>query len=292
MGVATNQTQRMLQALAEAGARTPDLKDYYEFHRTLCEILDQARADISGALPAEVEGALRTRLVEGSPLLSFDQLPVQGERFANLVATIAQALTDYTPELGKQGVPDSPAECLRLARQRFEEGQVSGQRTSASTSTEPGEVSVEPSGPPEAATLAHLSVDLALRPYLEWGAEQLRPYVEAQGAWRRGYCPICGGAPDFASLDEESGARHLLCSRCNTQWPYHRLGCPFCGTTDHTKLFYYPSDDGVYRLYVCQECRRYLKTIDLRQARHAVLLPLERVTSVAMDAAALEEGYR
>jgi len=35
-----------------------------------------------------------------------------------------------------------------------------------------------------------------------------------------------------------------------------------------------------------------LKTIDLRQAGRAILLPVERVTTVAMDAAARQAGYR
>ena len=61
--------------------------------------------------------------------------------------------------------------------------------------------------------------------------------------------------------------------------------------TDHTKVVYYPSEDMVYRLYVCHGCQRYLKTIDLREAKHVILLPAERVTTVAMDAAAQQEGY-
>jgi FdhE protein len=221
------------------------------------------------------EQALQARLLQGLPLLSFAQLPAEAERFAKLVSNVAQLLIGYDPELVGQTVPDSPAECLALARQRFEDGQATG-----SPEEEPGEV-----------TLVQVSVDLALKPYLEWAAEQVLPHVDQQ-RWRRGYCPVCGGAPDFATLDAEVGTRHLLCSRCNSQWLYRRLGCPFCETTDHTKLVYYPSEDGVYRLYVCQECRRYLKTIDLRQVGRTVLLPVERVTTVAMDAAARQEGYR
>ena len=110
--------------------------------------------------------------------------------------------------------------------------------------------------------------------------------------WKRSYCPTCGGVPDFATLGAEVGARYLLCSRCNSQWLYRRLGCPFCDTTDHTKVAYYTSEDSVYRLYVCQECRRYLKTLDTRETARTVLLPVERVTTVAMDVAAQQEGYR
>ncbi len=266
--------QTVSEALAEAARQEPDLASYYEFHRALFQILDQARAEIAGTLEMADEEALRARLLQGLPLLSVAQLPVEGERFAKLVSTVAQLLTGYNPDLAEP-VPDSPAECLALAQQRFEEGQAGGEQ---------GEAQGE-------ATLAQMSVDLALKPYLEWAAEQMLPYVDQQ-RWRRGYCPVCGGAPDLASLAAEVGARHLLCSRCNSQWLYRRLGCPFCETTDHTKLIYYPSEDGVYRLYVCQECRRYLKTMDLRQVGRTVLLPVERVTTVAMDAAARQEGYR
>lgn len=272
---ADNQTQSILRALEEAGTQNPDLSAYYEFHRTLVQILSKTGAETWGTLEMVDQEVLQARLLQGVPLLSFAQLPLAGEPFAELISTVAQLLADYDPELAEQTVPDGPAECLALAQQRFEEGQAGGKR----------------SGEPEEATLTQASVDLALRPYLEWAAEQVLPYVDQQ-RWKRGYCPVCGGAPDFAFLDEEIGARHLLCSRCNSEWLYRRLGCPFCGTTDHTKLFYYPSEDGVYRLYVCQECRRYLKTIDLRQAGRVVLLPVERVTTVTMDAAAQQEGYK
>jgi len=296
--VTTNRTQLILQALADAGLQTPELRDYYEFHRALLEILAHAQADISGALPAEVVKASRMLAVHSSPsecpapLLAFDHLSLEGEDFAKLVRAVGRILSDYDPAFEGQGLPSSPAECLRLGRRRFEEGQACAQPTPVHPDGDEFGRDVDGDGPEVVPTLADLSVDLALRPYLEWAAQQLALPAEAEGAWRQGYCPICGGAPDLASLGEESGARFLLCSRCNTQWAYHRLGCPFCGTTDHTRLFYYPSDDRVYRLTVCRECRRYLKTIDLRQVHRAVLLPLERLTTLSMDAAALEAGYR
>jgi FdhE protein len=69
------------------------------------------------------------------------------------------------------------------------------------------------------------------------------------------------------------------------------VGCPSCGTGDHTKLSYYLSEDEAYRLYVCQACRRYLKVIDLRKVGRQVSFPVERVTTVGMDVAARQEGY-
>jgi len=136
-----------------------------------------------------------------------------------------------------------------------------------------------------------MAVDMALKPYLAWTAEQVLPHLN-QEHWKRGYCPVCGGSPDLAFLDEEIGARRLACSRCNSQWRYARIGCPFCGADDPDQIAYYPSDDEVYRLYVCQACRRYLKTKDLRRAGGPVWVEVERITTVAMDVAARQEGYR
>ena len=112
-----------------------------------------------------------------------------------------------------------------------------------------------------------------------------------QERWRRGYCPICGGNPDFAFLDNERGARWLLCSRCDAEWLFQRLECPYCGTQDQNALSYFTDDEGLYRLYVCEKCKRYLKAIDLRRAKSEVLLPLERLFTFALDAQAHEYGY-
>jgi FdhE protein len=90
-------------------------------------------------------------------------------------------------------------------------------------------------------------------------------------------------------LEKESGARKLVCSRCASLWPYRRLGCPFCES--QAKQTYYPSKDGVYRLYVCPDCNRYLKTIDLREVYRKVYPMVERLLTVGMDLAAQQEGY-
>lgn len=270
-----SQTQQILLALEEAGVQDPDLSTYYELHRTLFQTLARARTGISATLEMVDDLALQARLSQGLPLLSFAQLPVEAEQFAELVSTLAGVLVEYNPDLAQQTVPDNPLECLSLARQRFEEGKADEKQ----------------SGHNEDLPLAQVSVDLALKPYLEWAAEQVLPHID-QERWKRKYCPVCGGAPDFAFLEEKAGSRYLLCSRCSSQWLYHRLGCPFCGTQDHTKLSYYLGEDKVYRLYVCQVCHRYLKVMDLRQVARQVLFPVERVTTVAMDVAAQGEGYR
>jgi len=129
------------------------------------------------------------------------------------------------------------------------------------------------------------------RPFLLRWAADLTPLVEG-GVWQRDRCPVCGGQPDFAYLSTEEGRRYLACSRCDTDWRYKRLGCPFCGNTDASTYGYYPGQDGTYRLYACKNCRRYLKTLDEREATAERLLAVERVATIGMDLSALQDGYQ
>ena len=285
LSVVDDEARRVLGALKEAGTEDPDLNAVYDLHARLFRVLAQARADIKAEFERMGEWALQARLDQGMPLLSFAQVPLDADRFAELVLDVAGLLTESNPALEGQAVPNSPSACLALARQRFAEGQaVDEQADLVPRSARLGNGEGEQS-------LAEMSVDLALKPYLEWGAEQVLPHVELE-YWRRRYCPVCGGTPGLAFLGAESGTRYLLCSRCSSQWPYRRVGCPFCGTRDHTKLCYYLGEDAVYRLYVCRACRRYLKVLDLRKASREVHFPVERITTVGMDVAALQEGYR
>jgi len=101
----------------------------------------------------------------------------------------------------------------------------------------------------------------------------------------------CGGAPDFAVLEGDGGARRLLCGRCDAEWAHARTGCPFCGNQDRETLGYFGTGDAAHRLYVCDRCNRYLKTLDLRATWRRPLLPAERVLAVGMDLAAARAGY-
>ncbi len=94
----------------------------------------------------------------------------------------------------------------------------------------------------------------------------------------------------MAALHTESGARILLCPRCNGEWRYKRVGCPFCEGGE--PQIYYASEDERYRLYLCDSCRRYLKTVDLEKTGSDICLPVECLLTVSMDLAAQEKGYR
>lgn len=133
-------------------------------------------------------------------------------------------------------------------------------------------------------------IHAAAKPSLVNYAEALNASIK-QERWRRGYCPICGGNPDFSFLSKENGSRWLVCSRCDTEWLFQRLRCPYCNNTDQKTMSYYTGDEETYRLYVCDNCKHYLKTIDLRTTTNSVLIPLERLLTLEIDAQARDYGY-
>lgn len=135
-----------------------------------------------------------------------------------------------------------------------------------------------------------LCLKAAFHPILVRYSEQLSPLVN-QDSWRQRICPVCGGKPDFAFLDRETGARWLICSRCDAEWLFLRLECPFCGNQDQDSLAYFTNGKGLYRLYVCERCRAYLKAVDLRHATAEVLFPLQRIVTLDLDRQAHEAGY-
>ena len=211
---------------------------------------------------------------EGISLLSFSELSVDWSAVRHLFDDLVDLVADF--------FPSSPAK-------RFHDISDLKQVTKAWYEGESLEGRTEFQGSENEAILT-MAIHSALWPFLSIQSEVLLPLVE-QKLWRRGNCPICGGKPDFAFLDKEKGARWLLCSRCDAQWLFQRLRCPYCGNQNQETLAYFTDDEELYRLYVCEECKGYLKSIDLRKADSEVLLPLERILTLDLDNQAHEAGY-
>ncbi len=143
---------------------------------------------------------------------------------------------------------------------------------------------VASSGPEENELLTFLLIH-TWRPFLIHWAEELASLVN-DSVWYQNVCPICGGHPDFIYFSKDIGERHLLCLRCDTDWAYNRIGCPFCGNSDPATYGYYPDEKDTYRLYICNHCNHYLKTLDMRKITGQRLLPVERIITIDMDLAA------
>lgn len=142
-------------------------------------------------------------------------------------------------------------------------------------------VSVEP-----LAFLAYHSV----RPSLVRCAEALASRLDPD-RWERGVCPVCGSPPVLSALREE-GARHLVCSFCWHEWRSPRLFCPYCETKQSGSLhhFFDEAHPGC-RVDLCDNCKKYIKTTDLRERTGLYYPPLEQVSTLHLDIRAKEMGY-
>ena len=129
---------------------------------------------------------------------------------------------------------------------------------------------------------------LALRPFLARATEALARIDLAR--WHHGYCPFCGWEPDFAVITP-SAERHLICGRCVAQWPFPALACPFCPNTDRTRITSFATRDGRYRVSACDVCKRYLKAYDGRNASRPVMVSVDLIATLPLDAAAMQRGY-
>ena len=275
---ASEQDLQVLRALTTAREKHEELADLLDFYHDLYEIQFRAKADLS-EVAARDDLAASWRLEGGIPQLTFDQLGVVPEAFAEVVAQVMKVLVRHNPQWQGEKEERSPEELVLLAREVFE---------TWDTLTAPRP---EAEGSGDESWAGHptaLAVGFAMAPYLQRASDAVLPNLDLT-LWAQGHCPVCGGRPNFSVLEKETGARQLVCSRCNSMWPYARLGCPLCGSKE--KQQYFPSEDGVYRLYVCPDCGRYLKTMDLRIVYREVYPAVERLLTVGMDLAAHQEGY-
>lgn len=250
-----------------------------EVYRQLLLIQHEARSHSAAPKPSLIDD-LRERSSQGIPLLSFQELALDWAQVGNLVHQLADLVTEDSPDAKNE------VQALRTIA------------ANAAVLHDVIRVWFEGSSLAEIAAAQHIDDQLlafvigtALKPFLSTYCETLLPAVD-QELWQRTYCPICGGKPDFAFLDRERGARWLLCSRCDAEWLFRRLGCPYCGNQKLDSLAYFTDDERRYRLYVCEECRSYIKAIDLRRAPQDVVLPLERILTLDMDRQAQEAGYQ
>jgi FdhE protein len=269
--------QRVLRALGAAREHNEPLSELLDFYYDLYTVQFEAKPMLPEPEVRD-ELAMRWRLEGGIPQLTFDQLGLEEEPFAELVSALSAVLLKHNPAW--KDAEDGPGQkdLAVLAREVFE-------TWDTLTGPSPGK---EPAGGSLTGSPTAMAVGFALAPYLQRSGETIMPHLDL-AFWKQGYCPVCGGRPNFSILEEGTGARLLMCSRCASQWNFARMECPFCDTVDRPS--YFEGEEGLHRLYVCSACKGYLKAVDLRKARRVVNPMVERLLTVGMDLAAQQEGY-
>jgi FdhE protein len=268
---------RLVQELQRRAAGKPELAEIAAFYGDLLSA--QARVDVGACDVSALAQTAPSRIERGLPILSPDAFRADGSTLARLADEICVIAARHRPELANE------FEAIRAWLHQQRDAMV---QVAAEYLRDEGFRKGEEAGMDD--PLLAFALNNALHPFLRRYAKALALLVD-EPAWYRSRCPICGGQPDFAALAKESGARRLLCSRCDFEWAYWRIACPFCECDDPDQQKYSLSEDRVYRLCLCARCNRYLKTIDLRETPDERLLPIERILTLHIDFAAREAGY-
>jgi FdhE protein len=273
-------TEEILSELKKRGKKEKTKPELLEFYRKLLEIQYEAEQKLGVPEAGLSLKAASQRLGQGLPILRFEELTVDWAYLKDVFIRITELFREYASLFNKPLAPGATKKYgvtrLKRAIRAWFEG---------------SELPVEP-GDDAGNELDVLEdiLQLTFKPFLTGYRKALISLVRPEN-WRLGQCPVCGGNPDFAYLDDESGARWLVCSRCDAEWLFQRLQCPCCGTQDQNDLAYFTDDEGRYRLYVCENCKQYLKALDIRIAKSEFIPPLERFFTFDIDAQAREYDY-
>lgn len=270
--------QRLLVALREERNRKPELAHTIDLH----EEVIAARAEMEVALPdlapdrAEVAALMDDRV----SLLEHWGLDWDRDSFGTLSQRICEIGARHRQELA---AAFEKTRALLTSDGDQTASIVGAYLTEGRVQLEEQHAEIEEIIP---FVLIH-----ALHPHLQAFATVLAPLIEDE-RWYQRLCPVCRGEADFGYLEEQVGGLRLLCSRCDVVWTHKRGECTFCGSSEKKTFAYYLSEDDVYRLYVCDDCHRYLKVLDGRHTSVKSLLPIQRILTIGMDISARQQGYR
>ena len=268
----SSQTLKKLGEWVKTEAHSSRFLDFYIGLLTI-------QADVEDSLviaePELGEKTIYSHMANGKPLLRFSHLAGSLPQIQATFEKVVKAFSEYPDLFGD--MPQSLLKKPKLERQALK-AWFDGKGLPATIG-----------GEAINAALLDTLIQQTLRPFLIKYSQALIGRVKQEG-WGRGYCPICGGNPDIAYLEKDVGKRWLMCSRCDAQWRFQRLECPFCGNQDTKLMPYFSDEKGAYRLYVCDNCHTYIKAVDLRKAAD-IYLPLERLLTLDMDRQGQEKGY-
>ncbi|MEI6666882.1 MAG: formate dehydrogenase accessory protein FdhE [Acidobacteriota bacterium] len=228
---------------------------------------------------------LVARIAAGAPIVQFGDVPFDWQDLRGLIRQIVDVLRRF--ELLEPADADAMQVLVRAGRPSPDEVadwyNVRGPQGRAADATAAGAL--------QSQVLA-----LASRPFLSRAVEMIHQRIDL-AAWTRPYCPYCGGDPELGTISP-AGERRLVCGRCAGQWPFDEVACPYCENRDASRISSFEYGcwpdafrDGIYRLSGCEVCRRYLKSYVCKGTSRPVMLDVDMIGSLLLDAAAAQRGY-
>lgn len=271
---------REIVELRELRVAHPELASAIDLQIELVEVQRriQSRVPLPWIQPDPAWVAAQQRA--GRPVVRFEDIPLEWTDFRLALRQTADALkrfdaleqTDYQAILGllREGNAIEPL----VTRWYL---QTSGMHGSTADRADHG-----------VAPGVEQALLLAFRPFLARSTEALAQ--QDLSTWRHKHCPYCGWEPDFAVITP-TGERRLICGRCLGHWAFDSIACPYCANDDRSRITSFATRDGRYRVSGCDVCRRYLKAYDGRNAARPVMMAVDSIATLPLDAAAMQKGY-
>jgi len=273
-------------ALRRLKAAQPQLASAVDMQIEIVTLYRRAQTRVTTRVFDLSAETLAAQLAAGAPIVRFCDVPFDWPELRGLFRQIVDLLRRF--ELVELAEYDALQALVRSGRPNPDEVAAWYNKTAAQGGAEGTDPSA---GGTQAQVLA-----VASRPFLSRAVEMIHERVDLS-AWTRPYCPFCGGDPELGSISA-SGERRLICGRCAGQWPFDDVTCPYCGSRDRDRSSSFEfscwpdaNRDGIYRLTGCDVCQRYLKSYVSRGASRPVMLDVDTIGSLLLDAAAAQRGY-
>ncbi|HMB78852.1 MAG TPA: formate dehydrogenase accessory protein FdhE [Vicinamibacterales bacterium] len=274
---------REIVELKQLKVAQPELADAIDMQIALVDMQRRVQGRVPLPRIAIDPAWARAQQAAGRPLVRFADIPLEWSDFRLTLRQTADILLRFEA-LERPDFERISA----LARDGNALEPLVAAWYNASSGVEPGTNPRERDTSDAPAGLDQVLV-LALRPFLARCAEALTPQVDLE-SWNQGHCPICGWETDFAVITPAAD-RRLFCGRCVAQWSFAPLTCPFCANDDRAQITSFATRDGLYRVYACDVCKRYLKAYDARHAQRPVMVAVDTIATLPLDAAAMQRGY-
>jgi FdhE protein len=275
---------REIVELKQLKLAQPELASAIDMQLALVEMQRRVQGRVPLPRIAIDQARARSQQAAGRPLVRFADIPLEWSDFRLTLRQTADILLRF--EALEQ---TDHQRIVALAREGNALEPLVSAWYDASSGVEPGVDTKNRTTDTDAPAGLDQVLVLALRPFLARCAEALAPQVDL-ASWNHGHCPICGWEADFAVITPGAD-RRLFCGRCVAQWAFAPLTCPFCANDDRALITSFATRDGRYRVYACDVCRRYLKAYDARHAQRPVMVAVDTIATLPLDAAAMQRGY-
>ena len=236
------------------------------------------------------EDEVKGKMQNGIPMITWDKLPLNESCLKDLFQTICEIMKNHEEnESGSiqkfiDAEDNGKLKLKNLIEKLFQHD--SGYFQSLSNDLEVSE-----------DILIFISLNLA-KPFFEAVAERIKDKITGMvmmdTVWLKNFCPVCGSSAQLAKLEKEAGKKILYCSLCGTEWRFMRIKCPFCCTEEQKSMKFLEEEKGPYRIDVCEQCKRYIKTLDERKGgdeKRAFIPSVEDLATMYLDIVAEKEGY-